>query len=186
MTDPVRELKVEAEILHRRVTSRSADAMARLRAIPELRTKDESALAAFTLVIRRKHCLAVVAREAGFSSWSHARRVLDGDVRESDFGSLLYAGADLRGFLHPWFGAYDQAAAFVDQARSRGERLYLLTFRRHFFASGGAFVRGLGLDPDDADWATIEWDWARPKDASARRRLYAKLIRAACVARRVR
>jgi hypothetical protein len=184
--DPVRDLKVDAEILHRRIASGSADAVARLRAMPELRESDDATLTALAPAVRRKHCLAVVAREAGFSSWNHARRAIDGDPREADFGTLLYSGDGTRGFLHPWFAAYGEAAAFVDQALSRGKRAYLLPFRRHFFAAEGDFVRALGLDADDADWVAIGWDWARPKDPTARRRLYAKRIAAVTAARRAR
>ena len=31
-------------------------------------------------------------------------------------------------------------------------------------------VRELGLDPDDSDWARIDWDWVRPADTEAWRR----------------
>ncbi|AUX48415.1 uncharacterized protein SOCE26_099490 [Sorangium cellulosum] len=74
MMDPVRELKVRAELLHKRVASNDAAALQRLRALPELGRADEAALAAAAPGIRRKHCLAVVARECGFSSWERAPR----------------------------------------------------------------------------------------------------------------
>jgi hypothetical protein len=38
------------------------------------------------------------------------------------------------------------------------------------------FIESVGLDPDDADWEEIGWDWARPKSREARRRLYGKFM----------
>jgi hypothetical protein len=174
--DPVRELKVRAEILQRRLASGDPGSVARLRALPELR--GAAAPGFMAREARRKHCLAVVARECGFASWEHARRVLDSDARETDFGTLLYpAGPGASGTLHPWFAAsaYEEARASLDAAPPR-ERLFLLAYRRHFFLAGRDLVRSLGFDPDDDDWAAIGWDWARPANPGARRRLYAKRI----------
>lgn len=39
-------------------------------------------------------------------------------------------------------------------------------------------VRELGLDPDDPDWVTIGWDWVRPADDEAWRRLKERQIAA--------
>ena len=49
-----------------------------------------------------------------------------------------------------------------------------------FFGRAGApsspEIGALGLDPDDADWAAIGWDWARPLHVEARLRLYGGLL----------
>ena len=89
MIDPVTELKVRAELLHHGVAASDGRALSRLRVLAELRGAKEAELVAIAPEIRRKHCLATVAREAGFTSWEHASAVLTG--REGDdFGSLLY------------------------------------------------------------------------------------------------
>ncbi len=181
MMDPVRELKTRAEILQKRLGSGDAGALARLRALAEWRGVGAGAptIAAMANDIRRKHCLAVVARECGFGSWQHARRVLEGDPRETDFGTLLYpTGAGTSGTLHPWFSSYEEARAGAAAAAPGAPRRFLLAYKRDFFLAGPDFVRSLGIDPHDGDWAAIGWDWARPAEPEARRRLYAKRLAA--------
>jgi hypothetical protein len=175
--DPVRELKVRAEILQKALASANQGALDRLRALPEMRRAAQPALVAMSATTRRKHCLAIVAREHGFSGWEHALRVLDGDSAEADFGTMLY-GVASGGFLHPWFATYTETHVFADDALRSGGRPFLLAFGRQFFVAGSAFVASLGLDPQDADWRAIGWDWPRPRDGDARRRLYAKRITA--------
>jgi hypothetical protein len=143
--DPIRELKIRAEVLQHR---RQADE-------PDLQRKD---------------CLTQVARDAGFASWPHALRVLEGDGGEADFGTLLYpVGWGAR--LNHWFASYDEARAHLDANGG-----YLLAYKRHFFVADRHFVAELGLDPDDADWGALGFDWARPKSVDARKRLYGALL----------
>ncbi|WP_437591552.1 hypothetical protein [Sorangium sp. So ce1000] len=173
MMDPVRELKIRAELLHKQLASNDPGALARLRTLPELGRADETALAAAVPGIRRKHCLAVVARECGFSSWERACLALAGEPGATELGTLLY-GRD-GSVLHPWFAIYDEARAHLE-ALPVGSRGYLLAYKHHFFVADRAFVASLGLDPDDPDWRAIGWDWARPADGAARSRLYAKRL----------
>ncbi|CAN91472.1 hypothetical protein predicted by Glimmer/Critica [Sorangium cellulosum So ce56] len=173
MMDPVRELKTRAELLHKQLASNDAKALLRLRALPELGRVDEAALAAAVAGIRRKHCLAVVARECGFSSWERARFALAGEPGAPELGTLLY-GRD-GGVLHHWFATYEEARAHVE-ALPEASRGYLLAYKHHFFVADRAFVASLGLDPDDLDWQAMGWDWARPADLAARSRLYAKRL----------
>jgi hypothetical protein len=173
MIDPVRELKIRAELLHHRLSAGAVSAAERLRVLPELRRATADDLAAFVARIQRKHCLAAVARELGFESWDHASRVLRGVAREPDYGKLLYperSGA----FLNQWFATYEDARP--THLASAG---YLLAYKRHVFLAGRDYVAvTLGLDPDDRDWEAIGFDWLRPHDAEARRRLYGKLLAA--------
>jgi hypothetical protein len=184
MIDPIVELKVRAELLHRGVEASDPVALGRLRVLQEHRKADDQALQALAAGIQRKHCLAAVAREAGFSSWEHARRILEGDPAEADFGKLLYAaGAAASGaHLNHWFATYEEARVFHAETSHAKERRYLLAYQRHFFVVDRHFIETLGFDPEDADWNAIGWDWARPLDAAsldARRRLYGKLLTAA-------
>jgi hypothetical protein len=144
--DPIRELKIRAELLQ------------------HARQNDDS-------TIQRKDCLAEVARAAGFASWPHALRVLEGDEPEPDFGTSLYPSSWGGSRLNHWFASYDEARAHVDASGG-----YLLAYKRQFFVCDRHFVEALGLDPDDADWRAIGFDWARPADKDARKRLYGKLL----------
>jgi hypothetical protein len=171
--DPLRELKVRAELLHKRVKSSEPGALARLRVLPELRLADDARLRAAAAEVQRKHCLAAVSREVGFSSWEHALRVIDGDGSEVDFGKLLY---DTRwgAYLNHWCATYDEARAMHRELPDR----YLLAYQRHFFLVERGFIEALGVDPDDPDWEAIGRDWARPRDRAARSRLYGKILTA--------
>jgi hypothetical protein len=180
--DPVRELKVRAEILHRAVQGEDAAAIERLRALAELKRAGSDALRVAAREVQRKHCLAAVAREAGFASWEHALRVLDeegpvgrGGEGEADFGTTLY-GAQSGAHLNHWFASYDEAHAYHRQASTPSDPRYLLAYKRHFFVVDRHFIEGLGLDGSDRDWQAIGWDWARPASFAARRRLYAKVL----------
>jgi hypothetical protein len=108
--DPIQELKVRAEILHKEITAGIPEARARLRTLPELTKASDDALLSAAADIRHKHCLAVLAREHGFTSWLHATRVLGGEADERDFGTLLY-GAEAAGALNVWIASYDDARA---------------------------------------------------------------------------
>jgi len=175
MIDPVRELKVRAEVLQRGIEAGEDVVLERLRALPELKRADRDALRAAAASIQRKHCLAVVSRETGFASWDHARRVLEGDRDEADFGKML-SGPGRGTFLNHWFAAYDEARVVHQELLARREDRYLLAYQRQFFITERGYIESLGLDPDDADWRAIGFDWVRPRSAPARRRLYAKLL----------
>jgi DNA-binding phage protein len=175
--DPVRELKVQAEFLHKRMKAGDLASLARLRVLPEFKQADEALLSSMTAEVRRKHGLAVVAREYGFSNWEHALRVLNGDPAESDFGTLLYDKSYLAGsILNHWFADDGEARAFLVEASREGARRYLLAYRRDFLVVEAHFVKLLGMDPDDPDWRAIGWDWIRPANLIARRRLYQQRI----------
>ncbi len=168
MDELIQELKAGARILHRRTRERDADALRRVRTLPELRSLDEADLED---AIRRRHCLSVIARELGFGSWPQAVAVLRGDRDAEDFGTLLYpAGADAHWNI--WSASYDEAERI--RAEHGG---YLLAYKRHFFIVDRHFIETLGLDPEDSDWEALGRDWARPQQVNARGRLYAKLIR---------
>ena len=68
MLDPVRELKVRAEILHHAVKASESAALERLRVLVGFRKADAEALRSAATGIQRKHCLAAVSRELGFAS----------------------------------------------------------------------------------------------------------------------
>jgi hypothetical protein len=177
MIDPVRELKVRAERLHRSLSSKDQASLARLRALPEHRKTDDAALEVAAATLQRKHCLAIVAREWGFSSWDHARRVLEGDPKEMDLGTLL-SGPGWSATFNIWFSTYDEAKETHREVNSTSSPRYLLAYKRQLFITESSYIESLGLDPVDPDWQAIGWDWARPRSMAARTRLYAKVIEA--------
>ena len=177
MIDPVDELKTRATMLHKRIAAGDAAARRRLRTLPEFTKADPGSIQAAATGIHHKHCLAVVAREHGFQSWEHARRVLRGDVTEKDCGTLLY-DSSVRGFLNVWFAHYDEARAHLHEARRSGGEHYMLSYRTQFLVVDRHFIETLGWDPADPDWQKLDFDWARPRDPAARRRLYGKRLQA--------
>lgn len=162
----VTRLKSHARVLERAAALGVAPALARLRTLPELRALDHAELAA---TVRRRHCLAVIARACGFAGWPELVADLDG-ASAGEFGTLLYPPGSAA-FWNVWSASYDEARTI--RAEHGG---YLLAYRRHFFIAEGHFVANLGFDPDDPDWKAIGRDWVRPAEAEARQRLYAALV----------
>lgn len=165
MIDAIEEVKARARLLHRRAQRGDDAARRRLAALPEFGSEPPE-----PAQIQRKHCLAVLARELGFTGWPHAHRVLTGDPDEADFGTLLYprgCGA----FTNQWFADYETARRTRELTGG-----YLLAYRRQFFVVTRAYVESMGLDPDDPSWAAMGFDWVRPQQATARARLYAQLV----------
>jgi hypothetical protein len=167
MAGVISDLKAQARILHHQIIEREPIALARAQQLAELRDSDTAAL---PRRIKRRHCLAVIARELGFQGWPHAAAVLRG-TDSSDFGTLLYPKW---GHVHwnIWSASYDEARTIRQQHGG-----YLLAYRQHFFIADRHFIKTLGLNPDDPDWELIGRDWVKPTRSDARERLYGKLIR---------
>ena len=167
MAGLVEILRSHARILQREAGAGSPVARARLRALDGLRDFDDATLVA---TVQRRHALAAIARELGFSGWPHAAAVLGGE-RNDDFGTLLYpAGGAAHSNL--WSADYQEARELREQVDG-----FLLAYQRHYFVVDRHFLGTLGLDPGDPDWERIGRDWVRPRDPAARARLYARLIR---------
>ncbi|MCA8962743.1 MAG: hypothetical protein KDC38_19605, partial [Planctomycetes bacterium] len=115
--------------------------------------------------------LSVIARELGFSSWTHAHHLLDGE-NPSDFGTLLCPPGS-SAHWNIWCASYDEARRIREEHGG-----FLLGYRHQFLITDRHFIEHLGLDPDDEDWQRIGRDWVRPADPHARRRLYGRLIEA--------
>ena len=166
--DVIEDLKARARILQRKAARRDLESLARLRELSELRGLDDERL---SRTVRRRHCLSTIARELGFQGWAQAAGILRGEVAE-DYGTLLCPTGNAVHW-NLWSASYEEARALREQTNG-----YLLAYRRHFFIVDRHYVETLGLDPDDADWECLGRDWARPVQAAARERLYAKLVRA--------
>ena len=167
MAGVISDLKTHARILHRQIEQGVSHAVVRTRRLPELRNRDASELPA---LVKRRHCLAIVARELGFQGWPHAVGVLSG-TDSTDFGTLLYPdGADAHWNI--WSASYAEARSIREDHGG-----YLLAYRRHFFIADRYFIETLGLLAEDPDWELIGRDWVKPRQMDARARLYGTLIR---------
>jgi len=72
-------------------------------------------------------------------------------------------------FLNRWFAAYEEARSAL-----KAEGGFLLPYQDQFFIAERGGIEELGLDPADPDWERIGWDWVRPLDPEAWRRLERK------------
>ena len=68
MAGVISDLKAQARVLHRQVIRGEEVAVARVRHLPELSGCDAGSLGGR---MKRRHCLAVLARELGFAGWPH-------------------------------------------------------------------------------------------------------------------
>jgi len=161
MHDAVQELRIRAELLHHLAKNNDPRALQRFRKSAVFSPGN----------VRRRDCLTVLATELGFENWPHAKRALSGEP-VTDYGTLLYPKR-CDGHLNLWFRTHTEAAG----AR-QGRQGYLLAYRREFVVVDRWFIESLGLNPDDPEWQTLQFDWTRndPSCIGARARLYAKLV----------
>lgn len=143
MAGVISDLKAQARILHRQIVEHEPVALARAQQLVELRDDPAS----LPVRIKRRHCLAVIARELGFQGWPHIVAVLRG-TDSSDFGTLLCPkGSDVHWNI--WSASYAEARAIREEHGG-----YLLAYRRHFFITDRHFIdtgprsgrSGLGVD----------------------------------------
>ncbi|MEM7357185.1 MAG: hypothetical protein AAF657_40600 [Acidobacteriota bacterium] len=114
--------------------------------------------------VQLKHALTVFAVEQGHASWSALKAAREAPASAPP-GREMYAPA-MDVLLNRWFARYEDAR---ESLAERGG--YLLPFDRQFFVCESEGIRVLGLDPEDPDWQRIGWDWVRPRNAQAWRRL---------------
>ncbi len=120
------------------------------------------------LKAQKKHALAVVALEAGFSSWASLKQSLDAPDLDLDFfGSSQFGGS-----TNHWFRNYQEAKKHLVQNGG-----YLFPYRNQCFITQISFIESLGMDPADQDWARIDYDWVSPKCPHAWFRLKNKLLK---------
>lgn len=165
------DFKIQARILLKALRSddstQVSSAVERFRAWPPLKRLSMTQFIGANSRIRLKHALAVVAIEAGHDSWASLKNATERLADPNDRLCPKRPG----GFLNAWFSSYDEARACREEGGG-----YLLPYRSQFFVCGATYIaEALKLAPDDEDWARIGWDWARPRDPEAWKRLSAKL-----------
>lgn len=170
----LRECKVRASILLKDLlspdVSRATRAAERLRALPAFARLTPGELLARRESVRRKHALAVIAHEQGHASWAELKQAL-GEQEPPRLDTEAFFARNRGAFLNRWFSSYEEALASL---RSLGG--YLFPFREQFFITDAGFLAALGVDPADADWARMGFNWVEPLDVAARDRLEQRLI----------
>jgi len=174
----LQECKVRASLLLKALgspdASRAASAAERLRVLPGFAGLSLGEVLARKGMVRRKHALAVIAREQGHVSWVALKEAREGTPgpHHVDFERLLarVGGA----YLNRWFTSYPEAAASLREVGG-----FLFPFRGQFFICEASLLQSLGMDPQDADWGRMGRDWMAPRDGDAQGRLAQKLARLA-------
>lgn len=149
-------LKNEARLLHKQAKAGLRTAVQRL--------NKHSPAVALGEDIQRKHCLATVARETGFSNWKAVVDCFGEDVGD-DFAKFLHP-ARCHIFWNIWLASYEEAKSV--RAEHGG---FLLTYGNQFIVVDDDYISALGVGPGDALWAAIGRDWAKPIDFAARAQL---------------
>lgn len=117
--------------------------------------------------VQRKHALAVVALEAGFSSWASLKQSLEAPELDPDF----FGSSSFGGCTNHWFRNYEEAKKHLVQNGG-----YLFPYRNQCFITQIGFIESLGIDPEDQDWERMDYDWVKPKCPHAWFRLKNKLL----------
>jgi hypothetical protein len=169
----LRECKVRASLLLKDLlaegTVRPAQAAERLRVLPAFAPLTASEVLTRRESVRRKHALAVIAHEHGHASWVSLKQAL-GEEDAPSLDTEAFFQKHRGTFLNRWFGTYPEALASL-QAQGG----YLFPFREQFFLCEGEFLRALGVDPLDPDWARMGFNWVAPSEPAAQQRLLKKL-----------
>jgi len=117
--------------------------------------------------LKLRGCLHHVAREVGFVDWEHARRVLGGSAARGDDMGTFWHAPRCSLLLSSWFSTLDEARA----ALAARPQEVLLPYRRQFVVVGDAFIRELGLVPEDLSWDQAQRDLVSAYASEAWRRL---------------
>lgn len=167
------ECKIRASLLLKSLlssdASRATQAAERLCTLPAFSRLTPGELLARKDMVQRKHTLAVIAQEQGHASWAELKQAL-GEAPPR-FDSEAFFAKNKGAFLNRWFSTHAEAR---ESLRTLGG--FLFPFREQFFVCEAGFLRALGVDVTDADWARIGFDWVEPLDTAARERLEQKLI----------
>ncbi|WIN00502.1 hypothetical protein ACTOB_004213 [Actinoplanes oblitus] len=97
---------------------------------------------------RLRHCLTLVAKNAGFASWDQARKVLGGGAQIGDDLGTFWHAPRCTGLLSHWFPSYLQARTFL----ADNDTLVLLPYRRHFVLADREYLHAIGVPPAAEQW----------------------------------
>lgn len=116
--------------------------------------------------------LDLLAYESGQPNWAAlAAKTAQATTYVFDEATALYHPRQSEGALNIWCKDYAEAKAYLQKHAG----LYLLHYRQSIFLARADHIQELGLDPHDADWDKMGYDWVEPKDVDAKYRLLEKL-----------
>ena len=167
MAEIVHALKIRARILHNQIASGRPDAVKKSHTIKELAKLDEETIAA---TIKRRHCLAIVAKECGFNGWPHLTAVILHNDLAMGLGTLLHPK---RCGVHwnIWFADYTETKRVREEHGG-----YLLGYKNQFLIVDEDYINTLGFDANDPDLLRAGRDWIKPESSAARLNLFTRLI----------
>ena len=165
------EYKIRASMLFKQLRSedltKAIEAAKRFQCLPHFSNTSPEEIIAQIDTLQRKHALTVVALEQNYSSWADLKQTLD----SLQAPTVNLYPSRCGGFLNEWHSSYDAAKAALAE---RGG--YLLPYKTQFFICGCDYITALGLDPEDANWERMGYDWVKPSDKDAWQELFAKLL----------
>ncbi len=124
--------------------------------------------------LRLRDCLNRAARDAGFTHWDHARRILGGLAAPADDMGTFWHAPACHALLNAWFTDADRARTAL--AATRGG--FLLPYKRQFVVTQDQYIREMGLDPADTAWATLRRDLVAGYGSPAWAELAARRLKA--------
>ena len=113
--------------------------------------------------LQRKHALATIAREIGFSNWKAVVNCFGNG--NGDFDQFLYP-ARCHVFWNIWFAGYEEASRVREEHGG-----YLLPFQNQYMVVDDDYIASLTGKPIAAEWNEIGRDWVRPSSAPAHLKL---------------
>lgn len=168
------EYKIQASILLKQfrstVLSESKQATGRLKSLPQFSDLPAEEILGLGRQIKLKHALQTIAIEHGHETWVAFKTALEFKAKrhiqkKSKPFAHLYPKR-CQGFLNQWFGQYASAKHYLNENGG-----YLLPYDSQFFVCQSDYIEALDLNPNDRDWKKIAYDWAKPANQTAWKRL---------------
>lgn len=157
------ECKTKATILHKALHSEDltqlTDASTRFRCLPLFSNSKDSDIIGKA---QHKHALNVIAIENGFDSWANLKTYFE-KTKLTNF--ILHSG-----FLNQWFAKYKEAKEYLT-TNKHNSQLFLLPYKNQFLVCDANCIEYMGLQPDNPDWNSINYNWAEPGDIKVWERL---------------
>lgn len=151
MSSPVTELKTRARLLLNALHAKTPASITRSTRISKQQAWPIPATPeAWSL----RHALNIVASEAGFKHWEHARTIFSGAAHAGEDMGTFWYDQQAHGFTNHWFANYAEAKAQVQLHPDS----YLLPYQKQFFVAELPCIMQLGLADNASLWQAIQHD----------------------------
>ena len=135
MLSPIQELKIQAKKLLKNDSSNPN--------LIKLAKND---------AVKLRHCQLFIARKYGFTSWDHAKAVMEGQPC-GDQGTFWYKN-QCATLLNHWCSSYDEAHQV--QQKSGGT---ILPYKTQFMVVDKPFLALIGVMHEEPEWLELNHDW---------------------------